>query len=162
MDEEKTSWLERVEAIIQVLEGSTISELELTEAGTEIIVRRNPGMVMVSSAPTQQQSTGNAMLNGQSETVLQQPVAGPPAKVDKSVAIAAPLTGVYYEAASPTSPAFTPIGDVVRVGQVVALVEAMKVFNEIQADVSGRVVSMVATSGDVVQKGDVLLRVEPL
>lgn len=159
MDEEKTSWLERVEAIIQVLEGSTISELELTEAGTEIIVRRNPGMVMVSSAPTQQ--IVNAMQNGQSGAVLQ-PAAGPPGKVDKSVAIAAPLTGVYYEAASPTSPAFTSIGDIVHVGQVIALVEAMKVFNEIQADVSGRVVAMVATSGDVVQKGDVLLRVEAL
>ena len=159
MDEEKTSWLERVEAIIQVLEGSTISELELTEAGTEIIVRRNPGMVMVSSAPPQQ--TVNAMQNGQGGAVIQ-PSAGPPVKVDKSVAIAAPLTGVYYEAASPTTPAFTSIGDIVRVGQVIALVEAMKVFNEIQADVSGRVVAMVATSGDVVQKGDVLLRVEPL
>ncbi len=159
MDEEKTSWLERVEAIIQVLEGSTISELELTEAGTEIIVRRNPGMVMVSSAPTQQ--TVNVMQNGQSIPTVQS-VAGPPAKVDKSVAIAAPLTGVYYEAASPTSPAFAAVGDIVRVGQIVALVEAMKVFNEIQADVSGRVVAMVATSGDVVQKGDVLLRVEPL
>ncbi len=160
MDEEKTSWLERVEAIIQVLEGSTISELELTEAGTEIIVRRNPGMVMVSSAPPQQQ-TVNAMQNGQSGAVLQS-ATGPPVKVDKSVAIAAPLTGVYYEAASPTSPAFTTVGDIVRVGQIVALIEAMKVFNEIQADISGRVVSMVATSGDVVQKGDVLLRVEPL
>ena len=159
MDEEKTSWLERVEAIIQVLEGSTISELELTEAGTEIIVRRNPGMVMVSSAPTQQ--AVNVMQNGQSATVVPS-VAGLPAKVDKSVAIAAPLTGVYYEAASPTSPAFAVVGDIVRVGQIVALVEAMKVFNEIQADVSGRVVAMVATSGDVVQKGDVLLRVEPL
>ncbi len=159
MDEEKTSWLERVEAIIQVLEGSTIGELELTEGGTEIIVRRNPGMVMVSSAPTQQ--IVNVMHNGQSGAVVQ-PVAGPPVKVDKSVAIAAPLTGVYYEAASPTSPAFAVIGDIVRVGQVVALIEAMKVFNEIQADVSGRVVAMVADSGNVVQKGDVLLRVEPL
>jgi len=159
MDEEKTSWLERVEAIIQVLEGSTISELELTEAGTEIIIRRNPGMVMVSSAPTQQ--SVNAMQNGQSGIVMQ-PVAGLPVKVDKSVAIAAPLTGVYYEAASPTSPAFTSVGDIVRVGQTVALIEAMKVFNEIQADVSGRVVTMVAPNGDVVQKGDVLLRVEPL
>ncbi len=159
MDEEKTSWLERVEAIIGILEGSTISELELTEADTEIIVRRNPGMVMVPAAPVQQ--AGNAMFNGQG-AVAMPASAGPPAKADKSVAIAAPLTGVYYEAASPTTPPFTSVGEIVRVGQVVALVEAMKVFNEIQADVSGRVVAMVATSGDVVQKGDVLLRVEPL
>ena len=160
MDEEKTSWLERVEAIIQVLEGSTIGELELTEAGTEIIIRRNPGMVMVSSAPPLQTMSG--MQNGQNGGAIVQHLAPPPVTVDKSVAIAAPLTGVYYASASPTSPPFAAIGDIVRVGQIVALVEAMKVFNEIQADVSGRVVAMIATSGDVVQKGDVLVRVELL
>jgi acetyl-CoA carboxylase biotin carboxyl carrier protein len=74
----------------------------------------------------------------------------------------APLTGVYYPSASPTTPAFVNVGDVIHVGQVVALIEAMKVFNEINAEVSGRVVSIVPTSGAVVQKGDVLLRVEPL
>lgn len=159
MDEEKTSWLERVEAIIRVLEGSTIGELELTEAGIEIVIRRNPGMVMVSASPPQQ--VMNALQNGHGEAIMQ-PLAAPPIKTDKSVAIASPLTGVYYEAASPTSPPFVTIGDIVRVGQLVALVEAMKVFNEIQADVSGHIVAMVATSGNVVQKGDVLLRVEPL
>jgi acetyl-CoA carboxylase biotin carboxyl carrier protein len=159
MDVEKISWLARIEQLIQVLEGSTIGELELTEAGTEIVIRRKPGMVMVSSAPAQPQV--GMMQNGQSAAILQ-PAVAPPAKSDKSVAIAAPLTGVYYDAASPTTSPFVAIGDVVHVGQMVALVEAMKVFNEIQADVSGRVVAMIATSGDVVQKGDVLLRVEPL
>ncbi|GAC1392520.1 MAG: acetyl-CoA carboxylase biotin carboxyl carrier protein [Ktedonobacteraceae bacterium] len=156
MDGEQTSWLERVEDLIQVLEGSTISELELTEAGTEIIIRRKPGMVMVSASP---QQVVNVTQNGQIGVALQ---PGSPVKVDKSVAIAAPLTGVYYESASPTSPAFVTMGDIVRVGQVIALIEAMKVFNEIQADISGRVIAMVAISGDVVQKGDVLVRIEPL
>ena len=72
------------------------------------------------------------------------------------------MTGVYYSAASPTTPAFVNIGDVIHVGQTIALLEAMKVFNEIAAEVSGRVVAMVAKNGDVVQKGDVLLRVEPV
>ncbi len=161
MDVEKTSWLARVEELISVLEGSTISELELTESGTELVIRRNPGMVMVSSTPIAPMV--NVMQNGLGSALAQPPVASTsPTKVDKSVGIAAPLTGVYYEAASPTTPPFAVMGDIVRVGQVVALIEAMKVFNEIQADVSGRVVAMTATSGDVVQKGDVLLRVEPL
>ena len=76
--------------------------------------------------------------------------------------IIAPLTGVYYSASSPTSPSFVNVGEVIHVGQVVALIEAMKVFNEINAEVSGRVVSLVATNGNVVQKGDVLMRIEPL
>jgi acetyl-CoA carboxylase biotin carboxyl carrier protein len=135
-----------------VLEGSTIGELELTEAGTEIIIRRQPGMVMVS-APTQHVSSGHV-------GVPVAPIAGQTAKEDHRVAIVAPLTGVYYSSPSPTSPPFVALGDVVHVGQVIALVEAMKVFNEVQAEVSGRVVELVATNGDVVQKGDALIRVE--
>ncbi|HLZ60571.1 MAG TPA: biotin/lipoyl-containing protein, partial [Ktedonosporobacter sp.] len=64
-------------------------------------------------------------------------------------------------AASPTTPPFVNIGDAVQIGQVVALVEAMKVFNEVTAEVAGRVVALVATNGEVVQKGSVLLRVKP-
>jgi biotin carboxyl carrier protein len=59
-------------------------------------------------------------------------------------------------------PPFVSVGDVVHVGQVVALVEAMKVFNEVTADVSGRVVSLCAKNGEVVQKGEALLHIEPL
>lgn len=146
--QKKISWLERVEEIIDVLEGSTIGELELTEGGTEIIIRRKPHMVMMATS-TQSSGQGTVVRGGRT------------AHVDQSVAVIAPLTGVYYSAASPTSPAFVAIGDVVQVGQVVALVEAMKVFNEITVEVAGRVVALVATNGDVVQKNDVLLRVEP-
>ncbi len=151
--QKKSSWLERVEDLIQVLEGSSIGELELSEAGTEIIIRRQPGMVMVT-APQAQVGMPGAM-----PTTM----AGAPApKRSEGVAIAAPLTGVYYSSSSPTSPPFVNIGDVVHVGQVIALIEAMKIFNEVQAEVSGRVVAMPATTGEVVQKGDALLRVEPL
>lgn len=154
MDTENTSsWLKRVEDLIHVLEGSSIGELELVEAGTEIIIRRSPGMVLVS-APTQVSGT---ILNGE------QPVSSRSRSPQKEgVAIVTPMTGVYYSAASPTTPPFANVGDIVQSGQVVALVEAMKVFNEIQSEVAGRVIALVATNGDVVQKGDVLLRVEPL
>lgn len=145
----KSAWLERVEEIIHVLEGSTVGELEITEGDTEIIIRRSPGMVM-SAAPTSPGAAPSA--------------AGTPAArhVDSSVPIAAPLTGVFYASASPTSPPFVSVGDVVQIGQVVALIEAMKVFNEITAEVAGRVVSIIAKNGDVVQKDTALIRVEPL
>jgi biotin carboxyl carrier protein len=81
---------------------------------------------------------------------------------DTGVAIIAPLTGVYYSAPSPTSPPYVSVGDVVQVGQVVALIEAMKVFNEVQAEVAGRVSALVAPKGEVVQKGDVLIRIQPV
>ncbi|HLI05408.1 MAG TPA: biotin/lipoyl-containing protein [Ktedonobacteraceae bacterium] len=152
--EQEANWLERVKNLIAILEGSTISELELTEAGTEIIIRRQPGMMMVPA-------TLPANL-----VPVTQPVSASPAtkaaREDQTVPVVAPLTGVYYSSPSPTSPPFVSIGDTIHVGQVVALIEAMKVFNEIQSEVSGRVVKILATSGAVVQKGEALLRVEPL
>lgn len=153
-DEQHGSWLERVEDLINVLEGSTISELELSEAGTEIIIRRRPGMVMMD-VPSQQGVAGPIGLHVASggSRVVQE---------DHSVAVVAPLTGVYYSSPSPTLPPFVSPGDMVHVGQVVALIEAMKVFNEIQSEVSGRVVALAAPNGEVVQKGDALIRVEPV
>lgn len=151
-----SSWLERVEEIVDVLEGSTVGELTLTEDGTEITIRRSPGMVL-TEAPTA------VIVAGQAAPIQQgagQPAA--PKKVDKSLPVTATLTGVYYSSASPTSPAFVNVGDVIHVGQVVALIEAMKVFNEINAEVSGRVVSINAVSGSVIQKGEAIMRVEPL
>ena len=153
MDTEKQlSWLERIEEIASVLEGSTIGELILTEGDTEVTIRRNPGMVM-TSVPTEVALPGQTMPAGNQATKT---------KVDKSIPIVAPLTGVYYSSASPSTPAFINIGDAIHVGQVVALIEAMKVFNEINAEISGRIVAIIPTSGEVVQKGDVLLRVEPI
>jgi acetyl-CoA carboxylase biotin carboxyl carrier protein len=143
------SWLERVEDIIHVLEGSTIGEIELTEGETEIIIRRTPGLVLTASTTLSDTQSG--------ETNTQRAAKG-----DQSIPIVAPLTGVYYSAPSPTTPAFVSVGEVVHVGQVIALIEAMKIFNEITAEATGRVVKILGTNGAVVQKGDVLLRIEPV
>ena len=147
--EQETPWIKRVEDLIHALEGTTIGELELTEAGTEIIIRRRPDMMMT---PITNLQLGMPSAPGS---------AGRVTRVDSGVAVIAPLTGVYYAAPSPTSPPFVAVGDLVEVGQAVALVEAMKVFNEIQAEVAGRVTALVATNGNVVQRGDVLMRIEP-
>src|SRR5207302_2593817 len=130
------TWIERVEERVNMREGSSNREVELTEASTKIIIRRQPGMM--ASAPVFSSSTA------QVGVPVTPGVAAPTAREDTGVAIIAPLTGVYYSAPSPTSPPYVSAGDVVQVGQVVALIEAMKVFNEVQAEVAGRVNALVA------------------
>ncbi|MBV8821747.1 MAG: hypothetical protein JO123_03025 [Ktedonobacteraceae bacterium] len=155
MDKQKMAlWLEHVEEIISILEDSTIGELELTEAGTEIIIRRKPGVVTVST-PTDHESISYAGSPRPLDT-------GRLHSGDEGVAIVSPLTGVYYAAPSPSEPPFVSLNDIVHAGQAVALIEAMKVFNEVHSEVSGRVIAITATSGNVVQKGDALLRIQPL
>jgi acetyl-CoA carboxylase biotin carboxyl carrier protein len=75
--------------------------------------------------------------------------------------IVSPMVGMFYCAPSPSDPNFVEIGDKVEVGQTVALVEAMKVFNEITAEVAGTVVEIKAHSGDLVETGQILMTIRP-
>ena len=82
-----------------------------------------------------------------------------PANVTK---IVAPLTGVFYRASSPDAPPYVDVGDRVENGDVVCVLEAMKLFNEIQSDYAGTVVRVVPGNGELVSQGDDLLWLEPL
>jgi acetyl-CoA carboxylase biotin carboxyl carrier protein len=154
IQERDMPWVKRVEQLIDALDGSSVGELELREAGTEIIIRRRPDMQLVANPVVVQQQVSAAqplVLGGTKPAAKRE---------DTSKPVNAPLTGVYYSSPSPSSPPFVNLGDTIHVGQVIALIEAMKVFNEIQSEVSGRVVAMVANNGDVVQKGKPILKVE--
>ena len=73
--------------------------------------------------------------------------------------ISSPMTGIFYASPSPSSPPFVRVGETISAGQTVALIEAMKVFNEIPSPVSGTVLEFVAEPGSIVQPGDPLLYV---
>lgn len=81
-------------------------------------------------------------------------------KQGRTVAVRAPLIGVFYRAASPDGPPFVEVGDIVSEGETVCIVEAMKVFNEIKAEWRGRVVAIPAENGALVQAGDPLIVLE--
>lgn len=83
--------------------------------------------------------------------------SGVPANVTR---IAAPLTGVFYRAASPDTPAFVDVGDRVDVGDVLCVLEAMKLFNEIQSDYAGTIVRVVPGNGELVSQGEDLFWLE--
>ena len=86
--------------------------------------------------------------------------SAPPAPVDtgpKGMPITSPMNGIFYTSPSPSSPPFIKVGEAVTAGQVVGLIEAMKVFNEIVAPMSGTVDRIAADNGSLVQPGDALL-----
>jgi acetyl-CoA carboxylase biotin carboxyl carrier protein len=148
----------RVKALAEALEGSDVSELDLTENGLRILIRRQTDTVMLMSAPV---SAPRARANGAGRKRAQAKRTEAEAPiVEPGIAIVSPLTGVFYSSSSPASPPFAEVGQPVQAGQVVCIVEAMKVFNEIKSEVSGTVVSIVATNGQLVQKGEALIRVQ--
>ena len=81
------------------------------------------------------------------------------AAAPKGTPITSPMTGIYYSASSPGAPPFVKEGEPITAGQVVALIEAMKVFNEVTAISGGMVLKLVATNGQLVQAGDTLFTI---
>jgi acetyl-CoA carboxylase biotin carboxyl carrier protein len=87
------------------------------------------------------------------------PAPAPPA--EKHHVVKSPIVGTFYESPSPGSPAFVKIGDIVEVGQVLCIVEAMKLMNEIESDVAGEVMERIAQSGQPVEYGQSLFAIKP-
>jgi len=172
---ERQSLVQRVKALAEALEGSEVGELDLTENGLRIAIKRQleapiiaqmmapPMAPPMASAPMRRGAAGASRpMRRPASGRARGDVAGAAPAENPGVAIAAPLTGVYYNSPSPSSPQFVQVGETVQAGQVVCIVEAMKVFNEIKSEVSGVVSAMIANNGQLVQKGDPLIRVKPI
>ncbi len=91
------------------------------------------------------------------------PAAAPPVPVPEEGlhTVKSPIVGTFYEAPSPGAPPFAKVGDVVEVGQVLCIVEAMKLLNEIESDVAGEVVKKLATNGQPIEYGQELFVIRP-
>ncbi len=143
----------------EALEGSDINELVLTEAGTKISIRRGQPEALPTSPAGQTHAPLRRAKPGPTRPARPAPK---PSTLDPTVAILAPLTGVYYNAPSPSSAPFVEVGGTVQAGQVVCIIEAMKVFNELKAELSGTITTVLAKNGQLVQKNDALMRVKPI
>ena len=157
MSEETASLLGLIDRLSSLIERSDLIELEV-ESGDTGIVLRKPAALMpqaVGGAAASPAGDGSAASAGAGTT------GEPSVPVTPVKAIKAPLTGVYYGAPSPGAPPYVTPGQQVTVGQVIGLIEAMKLFNEIKSDISGRVIRLVAETGKLVKAKQPLIEVEP-
>ena len=145
-----------IDRLAVLLERSDLSELEV-EAGSTGLLLRKP--VAVAPGPTGSApaatSTAEPAAASASDGDGTAPAASRPA-------VTAPLTGIFYASPAPGSAPYVQVGGEVAVGQVIGLIEAMKLFNEIKSDLAGRVVKVVAESGALVKARQPLVEVEPL
>jgi acetyl-CoA carboxylase biotin carboxyl carrier protein len=146
----------RIRALAEALEGTAIGEVDLAERGTRIVIRRRLEAPTVAPSGHSENSAHLARIVHRARTATTGDIPTP----DPTVAIIAPLTGVFYAAPAPTAPPYVQVGEMVQAGQVVCIVEAMKVFNEIKAEVSGTVTTILAEPGQLVRKGDALMRIQ--
>ena len=148
--------LRKLKTLIDLVSESNISELEITEAEGKVrIVKGVPGMV---AAPV--------MMAAPAVAAAASPAAAPAAAAPDTPeepagrVIKSPMVGTFYRAASPGAKAFVELGDTIKEGMPVCIIEAMKIMNEIEADCSGKVVRMLCDNGQPVEYGQPLFIVE--
>jgi acetyl-CoA carboxylase biotin carboxyl carrier protein len=155
------SLLALIDRLAGVLEHSDLGELEVAAGGTTIVLR-SPAALERRAAPAA--VAGDPVASAATDPSAQLAAAPAPSAAAAPAArpsVKAPLTGIFYGAPSPGAMAYVAVGDHVAVGQIIGLIEAMKLFNEIKSDLTGRVVRICVDSGALVKAKQPLIEVEP-
>lgn len=141
--------IEYVEKLAKVLADNSLTEISL-EDGEQAITLRKEITGVVAAAPAVAPAVQAAP----------QAVAAKPAEVKKGKPVTSPMVGTFYKASSPDAKPFVEVGQTIKEGDVVCIVEAMKLMNEIESEVSGKVVEICVSDGQPVEFGQVLMYVE--
>jgi acetyl-CoA carboxylase biotin carboxyl carrier protein len=156
--------IRKIKKLIELLEESGIAEIEIKEGEEAVRISRMPA---AGSAPMYPQYTHMGNMPMAMAPQIEAPakaapaIEGPAAKPKPNEhVITAPMVGTFYASPSPGAKAFIEIGDEIKVGQVLCIIEAMKMMNQIEADKGGKVTSIMARNGDPVEFGQPLFVVE--
>jgi acetyl-CoA carboxylase biotin carboxyl carrier protein len=147
--------VKKVRKFVELMNEHDLAEIDLRQGDQRIRLRRGPETVTVSAMPYSSAPSAAAGPGGDRRT------GEPPVDDGTALLIRSPMVGTFYAAANPESPAFVKVGDRIGPETTVCIVEAMKVFNEIPAECAGRIVAVLAQSGDPVEFNQPLFRVEP-
>ena len=149
--------LDYIEKLVKLVSDNGLTELSLEEDDKAIIIRKEKEIVTTTTTVAAQPVAFSAQAPAIAKS------AETPAKKEESnlLKITSPMVGSFYRAASPGATPFAEVGKTVSVGQVVCIIEAMKLMNEIESEVSGTIVEVCVQDGKPVEYGQVLMLVEP-
>ena len=146
--------LRKIKKLIDILEESNLAEIEIKEGEESVRLSRQPKGMAAMAAPVYAApapvAAAAAPVAAPAQAAAPAPAAGgkelPPGHVLRS-----PMVGTFYASPNPEAPAFVKVGQTVKVGDTLGIIEAMKMFNQIEADVAGTIVAVLASNGQPVE-----------
>ena len=156
--------IKQIQELVKLINKTSIGEITIEEDGTRITIKqkKDPSQkIYTQSAPQH----APAQMAPQPAPAAAAPAApatpAAPAKQDNLITIKSPMIGTFYRQAGPDKPIFVNVGDEVTTGKVVCIIEAMKLFNEIESEVSGTIVKVLVEDASPVEYDQPLFLVEP-
>ena len=147
-----------IKALAELVSKNNLSALEYNEGETHLRIENAPRSV--TAAPAQAAAAAAPAAPAAAPAVEAAPVAAADAGADFNAAkmVTSPMVGVFYASPSPTDPPFVTVGSKVKKGDVLCIIEAMKLMNEITAEEDGEIIDICATNGSVVEYGQILFK----
>ncbi len=151
--------IRKVKKLIELLEESGIAEIEIKEGEEAVRISRMPTGPMVTHHAPAMMAAPPAAAPAAAPVAAAGPPAVPARRANEHV-VAAPMVGTFYASATPGAKPFVEIGSEVKEGQVLCIIEAMKMMNQIESDKTGKITAIMATNGDPVEFGQPLFVIE--
>jgi acetyl-CoA carboxylase biotin carboxyl carrier protein len=148
--------IRKVKKLIELLEESGISELEISEGEESVRISRHPRMAMQAPMTAAMPMAAAAPLAPATPATA----AGEHKPRNDDNTVTSPMVGTYYSASAPGAKAFVELGTEIKVGQILCIIEAMKMMNQIESDKAGRVTAILAKNGEPVEFGQPLFIIE--
>ena len=158
LTEDKTLDLNKIKQVVDLMKKSDLSEFEIQDQEFKLRIKRDvPGRAATAGAP----ASAAAPAPAAPVAAAAPPAAPAPTVADPSIKlVTSPMVGTYYCTPSPENPPFVTVGSPIKADSVVCIIEAMKVMNEIQSEISGTVVECLVANGTSVEFGQPLFRVK--
>jgi acetyl-CoA carboxylase biotin carboxyl carrier protein len=158
--------IKEIQALIRFVATQGVDEVEISRKDFKLLIKKNPVQTVtaVSAVPAQVTAALPAAPAPVAAAPAAAPVAAAPVaepKADNLITVKSPMIGTFYRSPNPESPVFVNVGDEIKPGKVVCIIEAMKLFNEIESEVSGRIVKVLVDNATPVEYDQPLFLVEP-
>jgi acetyl-CoA carboxylase biotin carboxyl carrier protein len=152
--------IRKVKKLIELLDETGVAEIEIKEGEESVRISRHPAGGTYAMMPQHMAYHPAASPAAAPAAAPAPAAAAAPIAAPADVTVTAPMVGTYYSASAPGAKAFVDIGSEVKVGDVLCIIEAMKMMNQIESDKAGRIVSVLAKNGDPVEFGQPLFVIE--
>ena len=151
---------DEIKELMQLVMDSGIAELELQRGDNRVRIRRSMGTMQEITIPATMTGHPPNSTGGQASASSPLSMAAP-APAANEVIVKSPIVGTFYEGPKPGDPPFVKVGDSVEPGQVLCIIESMKLMNEIESEVAGTIVAKLMENGRAVEYGEALFAIRP-
>jgi acetyl-CoA carboxylase biotin carboxyl carrier protein len=154
--------IKQIQELIRFVAKSGVNEVAIEQQDFKITIKTNQAQTIVNATVPQVQQAPAAAPTALPQAQPAAPAAAPAEDTSNYITIKSPMIGTFYRSASPDKPLFVNVGDEIKAGTVVCIIEAMKLFNEIESEISGRIVKILVDNASPVEYDQPLFLVEPI